>query len=348
MIEVGAYAPWFEAPTHTLPSGFAFSVSGGRHVVLIFLPRAEDRATEMIGRIRAEQALFRDEALVGFFVTSDQARYDAGSEGRGLRWLLDRNDVIARGYGAMTAEGVESGQFALIDPSLRLQAWSGEPDDDDAFFHRLRSLPSPDDHAGTPLTAPVLIAPRLFDLDLCRRLIDHYETSGGAVSGVMREVDGQTRPFVDDFKRRRDCEVQDPDLLNEIRHAVSLRLLPQIRRAFQFSVTRCERFLVACYDSAEGGYFKPHRDNTTGGTRHRRFACSINLNAEDFTGGDLCFPEYGSRTYRPPTGGGVVFSCALLHEATPVTQGKRYAFLPFLYDEEGERIRQEYLSGLQT
>jgi hypothetical protein len=26
-----------------------------------------------------------------------------------------------------------------------------------------------------------------------------------------------------------------------------------------------------------------------------------------------------------------VFSCALLHEALPVKRGKRYAFLPFLY-----------------
>ena len=43
----------------------------------------------------------------------------------------------------------------------------------------------------------------------------------------------------------------------------------------------------------------------------------------------------------PPTGGAVVFSCSLLHEATPVTSGKRYAFLPFLYDEEGARIGQK-------
>ena len=83
-----------------------------------------------------------------------------------------------------------------------------------------------------------------------------------------------------------------------------------------------------------GGFFKPHRDNTTAGTAHRRFAVTINLNAGDYEGGDLRFPEFGSRTYRAPTGGAVVFSCALLHEATPVTRGKRYAFLPFLYDDE--------------
>ena len=37
----------------------------------------------------------------------------------------------------------------------------------------------------------------------------------------------------------------------------------------------------------------------------------------------------------------MVFSCSLLHEATPVTRGTRYAFLPFLFDEAGARIRAE-------
>ena len=89
----------------------------------------------------------------------------------------------------------------------------------------------------------------------------------------------------------------------------------------------------------------PTATTSTLGTAHRRFAVSINLHAEDFEGGDLRFPEFGPRTYRPPTGGAVVFSCSLQHEATPVTRGRRYAFLPFFYDEEGERIR---LANLAT
>ena len=51
------------------------------------------------------------------------------------------------------------------------------------------------------------------------------------------------------------------------------------------------------------------------------------------------FPEYGRATYRAPTGGAVVFSCSLLHEALPVTKGRRYAFLPFLYDETAAAVR---------
>jgi predicted 2-oxoglutarate/Fe(II)-dependent dioxygenase YbiX len=108
-----------------------------------------------------------------------------------------------------------------------------------------------------------------------------------------------------------------------------------------------ERYLVGCYTADDGGHFRPHRDNTTKGTAHRRFAVTINLNS-DFEGGELSFPEYGPRSFKPPPGGAVVFSCSLLHTVSKVTRGKRYAFLPFLYDdaaaEERERNNQ-YLGG---
>jgi predicted 2-oxoglutarate/Fe(II)-dependent dioxygenase YbiX len=75
---------------------------------------------------------------------------------------------------------------------------------------------------------------------------------------------------------------------------------------------------------------------------------TINLNAGDYEGGDLVFPEYGARTYCAPTGGAIVFSCSLLHQAMPVTKGRRFAFLPFLYDDAGAKLREEnakYLEG---
>jgi len=66
---------------------------------------------------------------------------------------------------------------------------------------------------------------------------------------------------------------------------------------------------------------------------------TLNLNSGEYQGGALRFPEFGPQVYQPPTGGAIVFSCSLLHEATPVTQGRRYAFLPFLYDESAAQLR---------
>ena len=36
----------------------------------------------------------------------------------------------------------------------------------------------------------------------------------------------------------------------------------------------------------------------------------------------------------------MVFSCSLLHDVSPVTRGKRYAFLPFLYDDAAAKVRE--------
>ncbi|MBS0364117.1 MAG: 2OG-Fe(II) oxygenase, partial [Proteobacteria bacterium] len=146
---------------------------------------------------------------------------------------------------------------------------------------------------------------------------------------------------MDELKRRRDILITDEALQATLRDRLSRRLFPMIARGLGFEVTRIERYVVACYDAADKAVFHAHRDSTTQGTAHRRFACSINLNS-DFTGGDLRFPEFGRKTYRPPAGGAVVFSCSLLHEATRVTQGRRYAFLPFFFDEAGQRVREAY------
>ena len=62
----------------------------------------------------------------------------------------------------------------------------------------------------------------------------------------------------------------------------------------------------------------------------------MNLNAEDYDGGHLLFPEYNSHRYKPGTGAGVIFSCSLLHEAAPVTRGRRYVLLTFFHDAEAQ------------
>jgi hypothetical protein len=99
-----------------------------------------------------------------------------------------------------------------------------------------------------------------------------------------------------------------------------------------------DRYMVSCYAAEQGGHFSRHRDNVNAGARHRKFAASINLN-KDYEGCELIFPEFGQRRYVAPYGGAIVFSCGALHQVTPVTRGKRYAFIPFLYGEEEAAAR---------
>ena len=128
-------------------------------------------------------------------------------------------------------------------------------------------------------------------------------------------------------------------MIREVLRRFNRAVNPELAKAYQYKATQMERFLVGCYRAEDSGHFAPHRDNTTKGTAHRRFAVSINLN-DAFEGGEIGFPEYGPKSFKLPTGTACVFSCSLLHQVSPVTAGERYAFLPFLYDDAAAKIRE--------
>jgi predicted 2-oxoglutarate/Fe(II)-dependent dioxygenase YbiX len=275
-----------------------------------------------------------------------------------LFWDFDR--AVSRLFGATTEANVgKPGPVSyrpfsiVLDERLRVVAivpFGDQPEQHVRhLIQALTDLPplEPEQEASVP--APVLIVPRIFEPDLCRTLIRYYEERGGEESGFMRDIDGKTVAVHDyNHKRRRDQIIADEQLRKACMIRIHDRLAPEILKAFQFKATRIERYIVACYEAETAGHFRPHRDNTTKGTAHRRFAVSLVLNTGEFDGGQVRFPEFGRQTYAPPAGGAVVFSCSLLHEATPVTRGKRFVFLPFLYDDAAAQIRQEnqrFLAG---
>lgn len=182
------------------------------------------------------------------------------------------------------------------------------------------------------ITAPVLIVPEVLEQSLCKRLIAHFDKSEHTPSGVL-DLSGKTPQWRPDpaVKQRRDLQLEDPELIGAVERAIAARVLPQIRKAFNYVVTHHEPFKLVRYDTGSG-YFRPHRDNETRDTQYRRFAMTINLNTGEYDGGGLEFPEFGDALYRPPLGGGIVFSCSLLHEATDITRGSRYAILVFFYN----------------
>ena len=251
-----------------------------------------------------------------------------------MRYIWDFDRTISRLYGAVGDDDpARYTRFWLVlDPMLRVLRVA-PLDQTAAVMAFLAALPQAGSHAGAPLPAPVLILPRVFETRFCEHLVRLYKTDGGEESGFMLEQDGRTLLTQDRrFKSRRDHQIRHEPTRIAMRERFERRLLPEIWKAFQFSATRVERYIVACYDAADGGHFQSHRDNTTPGTAHRRFAVTINLN-DNYDGGDLSFPEFGSRRYRGPVGAATVFSCALMHEVTPMTRGTRYATLPFLYDD---------------
>ena len=183
--------------------------------------------------------------------------------------------------------------------------------------------------------APVLIIPDLFEPAFCEQLLEHWE-SGRKVTDLISASGGDLAGGRADalLKRRSDVPVDDEALTHGIRQRLSRRALPQIKAACQRDVDHFETFRVGCYDAGNKGHFGRHRDNTTPFTAHRLFALTANLNG-DYEGGEVIFPEFGQTRYRPDPGGGLVFSCTLLHEALPVTGGRRFGLFGFLFDRAG-------------
>lgn len=330
---------------------YLFDTAAGRNLVLCFMGSSHNAH----GRAAMQAAIKRrelfDDVAASFFGVSNDPDDESGKHLQtilpGFRFFWDFDHTITKLYGAWPVDAGDTGfvgKWVLIDPTLRVaEVIPFRPDGSDIqeALDFVAGMPAPGRIAGMDVQAPVIVMDRVFEPDLCKYLISLYEAQTRDLSGFMRDIDGKTHLVHDaSHKMRRDYLLENDVDIAHIQGLVRRRIAPEIRKVHQFDVTRMERNLVACYAAEDEAHFRPHRDNTTKGTAHRRFAVSINLNSE-FEGGEIYFPEYGQRTFKPAAGCAVVFSCSLLHAVTQVTHGKRYAFLPFLYDDAAAKIREE-------
>jgi peroxiredoxin/predicted 2-oxoglutarate/Fe(II)-dependent dioxygenase YbiX len=359
-VTVGDPAPWFKQRCTSNPT-YAFDTVAGRYVVLCFFATAADAPGQRaLAAVGANRALFDDDRVSFFGVSLDPADEREGRVREsmpGLRYFWDFDGAVSRLYGAAPHEAEPGAPipvrrlWMVLDPTLRVMAvFPFAPDgaDGPAVMAYLRALPPPDRFAGFAVPPPILVLPNVFEPALCRALIERYEADGGTESGFMREVNGRTVGVTDhSHKRRKDYEITEPEMIRTLQGRIQRRINPELQKVYAFTATRMERYIVGCYAAEDRAHFRAHRDNTTRGTAHRRFAVSINLNGE-FEGGEVSFPEYGRQGYKAPPGGAVVFPCALLHAVSRVTQGTRYAFLPFLYDDAAAKLREanaQFLAG---
>ena len=348
-LTVGDRAPnFFLADHRDIIISLYDKVKGGPIVVMLY-PAADDPVVqaELAGLATALPALLDQGAhiftigcetvtaikamrgthhLDGAFTVADPDRKTSAKFGLGdrpLLFVLDPNQRV----------------LAHFEPGAQRMA--------ERALEQVVSLPSAPLHR-PGVHAPCLLIPNVFSSEECRHLISQFWLRGNHESGTYRVQDG-VMVHAPNYgaKRRRDHHVGDKDLLELIGNRIGSRVIPEIRRAFQSNITRVEEFKIVCYEPEPGGYFRVHRDNTTPQTQHRRFAMTLNLNSEEYEGGELRFPEYGGATYKPATGEAVIFSCNLLHEATDVIGGKRYVLLSFLYDEAGQKQRAAYEEALR-
>jgi peroxiredoxin len=337
--EIGDFAPNFHLPDEKgKPFILRADQIAGRPVLLAFAPAEPDAA--MLAALRDGAAELKDAGAVALLVRDAPPPENAAlleRHGLALRAISDPAGKLRQAYGLDGARGTI---FVLLSPNQRIQAVELELT---GVLERLRREAARREEAAARPHPPVLVVPEALSRAECRRLIDLCESPGWptrAVADHLKEK-GNYKIEINDYGRvdRVDFVLQDPETLRWLDQRIHRRVLPEVLKAFQYRVTKRERFHIARYEGARGGFQHGHRDNPTPELAHRRFALSLNLNTEEYEGGALRFPEYGAQRYRAETGSALVFSSSLLHEVLEVTSGRRYVLLSHLYGADSQMGR---------
>jgi peroxiredoxin len=306
----------------------------GKPIVILFCPHFVPAVVEALAAMNALQRSFLDTGALVFAVTLESAKI-ATAQGIAFRVLLDRSGDVFR---AFSADIRDRPTIVVLRPNQHVRAVLNSAHStlaDQALAHVVDLAAERQSVLMTP-HPPVLVVPDVLSPADCQRLITVFETRGQTFVQPGPDV-----PIGTDYKMRIpehgrrdriDHWIVDEDTMTFVHRRVQLRLLPEIAKAFQYPVTRWERMRIGCYEGDRGGKLHGHRDNVAP-TPYRRFAMSINLNVDQFAGGELRFPEFGDQRYRPDNGSAIVFSSSLLHEALHVTAGRRLVLLAFLFGD---------------
>jgi len=332
-----ALAPGDRAPNFSLPDQQDrmrpfYERTLGNPVALLIDP--EDRTLAAFAAAASAFAAKGVEAIALLPGPVERAAARASATGAEFPLLADPLGKILQGYRAAAGLPADARATMLLDANQRLVAIAhGEAGGPDWALARAAEARIGEAGLTIAAPAPILVTPALLDPETCARLIERWERLGAEEGHVASVIEGrQVRHVNDALKRRRDHVIRDADTTRAIAAMIGRRLAPELAKAFNFNDGfRFENFRVGCYDAERGDYFRRHRDSQGARNDNRRFAISVNLNG-GFEGGEVWFPEYGPHRYKPPAGGGLVFSCMLAHEALPVSRGRRFALFSFLLD----------------
>lgn len=336
----GDRMPDFQRPNPAGETVMLYDLQKGQPMLLLIFEDATAPdarvALDALARDSADRAPTRVAMIRG---TPAQCAAFAKGSADSVTLLADDGAVALHLLGAETPGPRLITGFAL-DPNLRVieRIEHRAGGNLAGFLRQLDSACKPEASRAPQIInqqAPALFVPRVMDPAMCSELVAYFEQQGGKPSGTAY-IEGDKAYWREDpsVKLRRDVYIKEGSWLERIKEVVARRVLPEIQRCCHYRVTQHEVFKLVCYDAQTGGYFRPHRDNESRDTQHRRFAMTLHLNTGDYQGGQLRFPEFSADLYESARGDAIVFSSSLLHEVVPVTAGKRYVLLGFFYGDD--------------
>jgi predicted 2-oxoglutarate/Fe(II)-dependent dioxygenase YbiX/peroxiredoxin len=337
----GDIMPFFVLPDHEGKER-EIHLYAGKPVLLHFLPNNDRIISEAVRALAPHRKAYADRNVAVLFIITVPHTELADVKTRTNlvnAAMADEGGILCHALGLSRKPAATATPTAmLLTQNLKVrhlhQSWEGQFDHE-ALLKHADALTKPEEINIVP-QAPVLVVPEALPPELCKALIAEWE-NGRRFEGRVGASENSI--YRQSSKIRTDVMVSD-ELLAKVDETLSRTLLPEIEKAFHIFPTHRERYKIGCYDAERGGFFTQHRDNFDEALAYRLFALTLNLNG-DFDGGEVNFPEYGSRLYKPSAGSAVIFPCDLMHQATKVTSGSRFMLVTFFYTEAGEALRQQ-------
>lgn len=281
--------------------------------------------------VAAEEIAARGAAI--FAVTSQAAAANAAwREAHGIRFpvLADQGNIFAT-YGLQRGSPDSAFVAFLLDPAHRVMRIAKGAGAAARMLEELRAIERPEPTVRLRTHPPVLVLPRVLGAADCDYLIQAFHRSvrvwdsdGRTNAGFANEAGDFVVRHHGQYGKLREFVVRDPEVQRLLDSRLQRRVLPEMKKAFQTVPTGREGYRISCYDAAEGGSLRPHRDDSVPQIAHRRFTVTVNLNAGEYEGGELRFPEYGDQLYDVERGTAVAWSATLLHEVLPMRSGRRF------------------------
>lgn len=282
-------APGDRAPNLTLPDlkgrtrRLYLEVTGGPILVATAPDPGEGSGRSILQSLSRRSAALDRLGVHRFVLTRrpPDAALDLGA----LVWIDPYGDAMSL-FQPPAGSGVRSAAtVAVLDPNQRLVSIFAAEDGGDPVAEAVRvaervAAAMSGEAATLDLAAPALMLDRLLPAALCERL----------------SALGCDRP------------VADPDLRRDVATRLGARLGNEVRRAFQFRpVLRFQPFRIV-----DASVSAAARRGAGEEEPRSRFVVLVGLVAGEARPA-VVFPEYGPHAYRLTQGGGLAFSCELLH-----------------------------------
>jgi peroxiredoxin len=341
-LEAGDIMPPFRLPDQTgrQVDLLANDLAGKPSVVILCADPATPEAARILSGFRdiGKEVLALDGRIFAISRLSSEANAAAcGALDFGFPVLADPDGRAFAAYG-MPDRGEPAVFIAAANQHLLAVVPAAEPAEAVRALEIVRAQAGLRHPRRMEIHPPVLVVPGVLSREDCQRLITLFNMEGNVWVEPGHGDKGMTSDYkmrVPEYGRgdRVDHWVINAATRDFISGRLRDRLFPEIQKSFQYRVTKAETYRIGSYEGERGGDLHGHRDNTSTLVAHRRFAVSINLNSEEFQGGELRFPEFGDQRYKPETGAAIAFSCSLLHEPLEVTEGRRFVLMAFLFGE---------------